>query len=1079
MSSNQPHKTDQSQGTPATAGATESAPTSNLAQGIDQTHVENDLIQRNSLTVTELASFGASNNSTPAIQKNAARTLRTELAADTVLIIDYIDAFGGKAVRASSGADAAINDSEIWLPEALSAVDPNSPITLIDVDPNRFTAITAMATDSEFRSAIAIAIPGITGAAGMLIALSTQPVEYNETQIETAQTIASVLSLSASRSKALNAAHKGESQLAASRHITRSSAIDSRNPKEGGVPKTLLGKIADQLKQFFEFDVITLRVQVNGEFNTRESHSTDHIRQYSIPPTSSGEDPSEQSIEARVASFSIALTNTPHISDAPENRTFDLAWKSAGIESVLAIPVIGSTDMVVVLGTTRFAAYTPESAAIANRFVPALTAAFAGGSSEPIEALSSTQPRSITKTREYIESIASATELVSACGVIATQITNLTGASRVQIGFIEEETGQAHLGFDIEASDDYLEIARISPSEFELLTKVDSEHPAGTPQRYSIVRTAIKVGDRVIGYVEAKQDASGFDKSDVVKIHEITSACAPVVATLKQLEQSESTLKKLELLRRVIDQIRSEKSKNPIHSPRIASLIRNLFDADWIYFGSVDHENDYSTTAITDGVDVPELATDVRVSRRSLLIPSTLAASGPIAIDLESAAPGQRASGRWMYRAGLRSAICAPLHLNGVVTTMFMCASRKPNGFGSLEKKLATAIVSELEISIERVRNSASPNGSDHEKGSAQLVIEQLGPNLHSILNSASALVLTIDKTGIVTEVAGRGIKGLNLVPERLLGRDFIAYSRKIAGLEEALKRALSGQSDRIEIEIFGTVLDAWMEPAVSPNGESGSATVVVSDITDRVAAARSEAALKLVKEEQDRASKFIVSLSHEMKAPLTTVVALADLLSMNDRGNLHPDQIERIQVVQQNADRLTLLVNDFLNISKMEAGTFKANPSKFQISELAHDLRTSFEPIANGQDHSLDVTAPDEHQFATADRELLRQAIINLLSNASKYSPPNTNIALDIWVDEQDLRITVTDEGPGIAREDRDMVFEAYKQLDNPNVPGTGMGLTIVRQIVELHGGKVWVEDGGGGGTSFAVWLPNAVTNN
>jgi PAS domain-containing protein len=162
-----------------------------------------------------------------------------------------------------------------------------------------------------------------------------------------------------------------------------------------------------------------------------------------------------------------------------------------------------------------------------------------------------------------------------------------------------------------------------------------------------------------------------------------------------------------------------------------------------------------------------------------------------------------------MYSAGLRSAICAPLHLDGVVTTMLMCASSKPNGFGSLEKKLATAIVSELEISIERSSNSASLGGSDREKGSAQLVIEQLGPNLHSILNNASVLALAIDKNGIVTEVDGRGIKGLNLVPERLLGRDFIAYSRKISGLEDSLRRALNGQSERIEIEIFGTVLDA------------------------------------------------------------------------------------------------------------------------------------------------------------------------------------------------------------------------------------------------------------------------------
>ena len=104
----------------------------------------------------------------------------------------------------------------------------------------------------------------------MFIALSTQPVEYTETQIETAKIIASLLSFSASRSNARNAAQKGDSQLAASRHITRSSTINSSNSDESGVPKTLLGKIADQLKQFFEFDVIALRVQINGEFITRE-----------------------------------------------------------------------------------------------------------------------------------------------------------------------------------------------------------------------------------------------------------------------------------------------------------------------------------------------------------------------------------------------------------------------------------------------------------------------------------------------------------------------------------------------------------------------------------------------------------------------------------------------------------------------------------------------------------------------------------------------------------------------------------------------------------------------------------------
>ena len=990
-----------------------------------------------------------------------------------MLIIDYVDAFGGKSVRAISGIESAVIDAGIWLPDWMSPVDVNSPVKIIDTDPSQFNSLSAVGAHEQYRSAVALAIPGKTGAAGMLLALSIRPIDFDDAQIDTAKTIASLLSLSASRSNAIAIAERDESQLAASRLITRSTGSDTNVT---GEPKSLLAKIADLLKPFFDYDVVALRVGVNGLFTTHELISADPNQQFVVQQTEPTTDSvtHKRPIESRAIESSLALTNNLQNAYSPERRNAaEPAWKSAGSESVLAIPVIDSNQTVVVLGSTRFAAYTPDSVSIANRFVPALTAAFAGGNSAPIESV--IQYEQVAAVPEYLESISTATELVSACGVIATQITKLTSATRVQIGFIEDESGRALLGFDTEQSDDVLDLIWTSPDEIEQITEIND--PETQEQRFSRIRTAIKVVDRTIGFVEASQENSGFDSSEIAQIKGITIACSPVVATLRQLEQSEATLNKLEMLRRVTEQIRSERSSNPVSSPRIASLIRNLFDADWIYFGSVDHEEDHSTTEITDGINVPELAPGVRVSRRSLLIPSTLALSNPVTIDLESAAPGQRAAGRWMYRAGLRSAICAPLRLNGIVTTMFMCASRTPIGFGALEKKMVSSIISEIENSIERL-NRPIPAGSNQSKGSAQMVLEQLGPNLEAILNNASALVLTVDKDGIVTDVAGRGIEGLKLVPERLLGRDFIAYSRKIDGLSNALNRALEGHSGRLEIEIFGTILDAWVEPNHTPNGQPESATVVVSDITDRVTASRAETAILNLREEQDRASKFIVSLSHEMKSPLTTVVALADLLGMNDRGNLHPDQVERISVVQQNADRLTLLVNDFLNISKMQAGTFESKPSKFQISELANDLETSFKPIATGQDHKIAVTAPDEHQFATADRELLRQAIMNLLTNASKYSPTNTNISLDIWVDEQDLRITVTDEGPGIPHDERDRVFEPYSQLNNTSVPGTGMGLAIVRQIVELHHGKVWVEDGVGGGTSFAIWLPEAVSN-
>lgn len=406
MSSSQHHTNNQP--ITATGADTESAAgvtSSHSNQGEVLESSRDRLSQRNSLTVAELSTLGATNTSTSVFQRNAARTLRTELGVDAVIIIDYTDAFGGKSVRAISGMENGVLDSEIWLPSWLSPVDINSPLKVVDVDPSEFTAISVMGSTSEYRSALAIAIPGVTGAAGMIIALSTKPVDFDDSQIDKAKMIVSMLSLSASRSNALNGAERGESQLAASRLIARSKNTETPS----STPKTLLAKIADQLKQFFEFDVIALRVQADGKFVTREALGVNQNHNFAVPNAVADPDTasSAKPIDARASEFSVALTNTIHQPDNHTRQSAEVAWKSVGIESVLAIPVICSDQAVVVLGSTRFAAYTHESVAIANRFVPALTAAFAGGSSAPVEAIS--RNKTVVDAPEYIESTASAT----------------------------------------------------------------------------------------------------------------------------------------------------------------------------------------------------------------------------------------------------------------------------------------------------------------------------------------------------------------------------------------------------------------------------------------------------------------------------------------------------------------------------------------------------------------------------------------------------------------------------------------------------------------------------------------------
>ena len=1024
---------------------------------------------RNSPSVSQLTKLSASNNSLQVFQQEAARSLQTELNADAVLIIDYTDAFGTKTVRAISGTSPVVTGSEIWIPDWLTPVDVDMPVMLAETDTDRLSAVTALAMGIEYRSVLAVAIPGTTGASGMIVALVERGVKFDDSQVETATTVACLISLSASRSNALAAVRRNETQTLAAHSIARTA---------GGSPtghSAMLESIARQLAQFFEFDVITHRARIDGEFVTQGFLANDLYQLHNMA------DQDFDSVESAAASLRTAVSNTTLDIESSSLSNRLPAWNSADIVSALAIPVNGPATQVLILGSTRPGAFNAEAVATANWLTPALMAAFTNDSPDrllswrpgkadgPVDAPS--------EDPGYLESIASATGLMSACGVIATQVKDRTGAARVQVGFIDEETGRSKLEFDTGPSDGILDIAWVEPDDIEQLTRIGSGESDDTKdpiKLFSHVRVPLKMPGRVIGFIEATPGDAGFDEADIAEIRRISAACAPVISILRQLDQTDRTLEKLEMLNRVCDQIRLDDSDDPLRSPRVASLVRNLFDADWLYFARIDHGNDQSTTEFTDGLDVPELATGIRVSRRSLLIPSTDALAGPVTVDIDSVATGKRASGRWMLRVGLRSAICAPLRVNGSVAAMFMCASRKPAAFGPLEKKLAARIVTELESSIRAANISVGQAGGNTE--TTRNVLQPPGPNLQVILNNTSVVVLTIDDRGIVTDVAGRGIEDLKLVPKRLLGRDFVLFSRKIDGLEDAVKTALGGQSCRVEIEVFGLSLDAWMEPIISPAGTTDAVTVVVSDITGRVSASGARSALRKLRDEKDRTSKFITWLSHEMKSPLTTVLTLSELLFANERGNLHPDQLDRLNVVQKNADRLILLVDDFLNISKMKAPNFEIKNSKFPIAELARDIETSFAPVATGRDQKLSITAPDEHQFAIADRELLRQAIVNLLSNASKYSPTNTTVSLDIWIDSADLRITVTDEGPGIPQEDRDRIFEPYRQLENLDVPGTGMGLAIVRQIVELHNGTVWVEEGIGRGASLAIWLPDLV---
>jgi signal transduction histidine kinase/HAMP domain-containing protein/ActR/RegA family two-component response regulator len=231
--------------------------------------------------------------------------------------------------------------------------------------------------------------------------------------------------------------------------------------------------------------------------------------------------------------------------------------------------------------------------------------------------------------------------------------------------------------------------------------------------------------------------------------------------------------------------------------------------------------------------------------------------------------------------------------------------------------------------------------------------------------------------------------------------------------------------------------------------------------------------------------SQFLANVSHELRTPLNSLLILARLLGQNPADNLTPKQVEYANVIHSSGTDLLLLINDILDLSRVEAGKLDIHPERFALASLAEDLRTVFEPLA--AEKSLDFavqTAADVPAEVVTDRQRLRQILHNLLSNAVKFTERG-RAELRIGVaghraagEEPVITFSVTDTGIGITDDNLETIFEAFQQGDGTTsrrYGGTGLGLAISREVAAQLGGRITAESEPGGGSTFTLYLPAA----
>jgi len=439
---------------------------------------------------------------------------------------------------------------------------------------------------------------------------------------------------------------------------------------------------------------------------------------------------------------------------------------------------------------------------------------------------------------------------------------------------------------------------------------------------------------------------------------------------------------------------------------------------------------------------------------------------------------------RWLKTASSssehRSAIAMPLLVAEDVIGVLMVFHRKTDYFSAELLNMVKAIAGQVAVAInnahlyELIRDQAERLGSmlrreQEDASRSQAILEAVadgvlvtgGNNRITFLNSSAEQILDLE-TG---RVMGQPLD----VFGGLFGKAAGSWMQTIRSWSEVPADYQHGDTFAEQLDLQnGRIVLVHLAPVILQNDFLGTVSIF-RDITHEV--------------EVDRLkSEFVATVSHELRTPMTSIRGYTDVLLMGAAGALNENQTHFLSIVKNNTERLNILVNDLLDVSRIESGRVTLSPQALDLREVAEDviedvLRRSQE---ENKPMALSLNAPKKLPRVYGDMERVRQVLGNLVYNAYHYTHENGTITVDIQTVNggHEVQVNVEDNGVGIAREDQERVFERFYRGEHPLVlatPGTGLGLSIVKQIVEMHDGRIWMKSSGvpGEGSTFSFTLP------
>lgn len=347
---------------------------------------------------------------------------------------------------------------------------------------------------------------------------------------------------------------------------------------------------------------------------------------------------------------------------------------------------------------------------------------------------------------------------------------------------------------------------------------------------------------------------------------------------------------------------------------------------------------------------------------------------------------------------------------------------------------------------------------------------DERSAKLVAIVDSSDDAIIGKNLDGIVTswnrgaqsifgytedEIVGRSI--LQLIPENLQHEEPVILSRLRNGEKidhyETIRRTKDGHLIHVSLTI---------SPILDKEGRVIGVSKIARDIT-------------VQKQDEQRKNDFIGMASHELKTPLTSLNALVQVLQAKLKTNADPFVPEALAKVNQQTKKMSSLINGFLNVSRLESGKLEIVRQTFDLSALIAEQLEEIRLTATGHSFHFDQA---ENILLSADHDKVGVVISNLLSNAVKYSPKGKNVYIECRRQQNEVLVSVRDEGLGIQPQDLPRIFDRYYRAESEHtrhISGFGVGLYLSAEIIERHGGRIWAESKKGVGSTFFFSLPTA----